>query len=147
MELDPALPDALEALTAAGWQVVIASAGCDWYIRHLLANVSSPFTLHANPGRYDPAQGLTMILPTGSAFYSPQTGIDKVAVVRDALAHSTRVAFAGDGPPDLPAAKLVEPELRFARGWLAQALTHAGENFQALTDWTQLAQQLLKRNL
>src|SRR3954471_11941722 len=37
MELDANLPTAIESLSRAGWRVVITSAGCDWYIRKLLA--------------------------------------------------------------------------------------------------------------
>src|SRR5947209_105262 len=33
MELEPDLPGEVEALRDAGWRVVVASAGCDWYIR------------------------------------------------------------------------------------------------------------------
>ncbi|MHC1762787.1 MAG: HAD-IB family phosphatase [Verrucomicrobiia bacterium] len=143
MELDPTLPEALEGIVTAGWRVVIASAGCEWYIRQLLADIKVPFEIHANPGRYVPAEGLQMIPPLESPFYSCQTGIDKVAIVRHALANNSRVAFAGDGPPDLPAAKLVPPERRFARSWLAEALAKEGEAFQPFTTWTGLANRLV----
>jgi 2-hydroxy-3-keto-5-methylthiopentenyl-1-phosphate phosphatase len=143
MELDPTLPVALQRLHEHGWKIVIASAGCEWYILHLLKKITVPFSLHANPGRFDPDRGLEMIRPVTSPFYSPQTGIDKVAIVRDAVSHHGRVAFAGDGPPDLPAARLVPGGSRFARGWLAHALTEAGETFKPLVNWAQLAEQLL----
>ena len=84
-----------------------------------------------------------MLRPTGSRFYSEQTGIDKVAIVRDAVSRDSRAAFAGDGPPDLPAARLVKSASLFARGWLAGALSDAGERFHPLTTWAQLADQLL----
>src|SRR5262249_50076752 len=32
MELDPELPAAVASLRRAGWEVVVTSAGCDWYI-------------------------------------------------------------------------------------------------------------------
>lgn len=144
MELDPTLASALERLDHAGWRVVIASAGCEWYIRHLLAGLRTPFTLHANPGRLTPEGGLEMIPPTTSPFFTAGTGIDKAAVVRDALSRSTRVAFAGDGPPDLPPARLVPASRRFARGHLAEALSAAGEGFQPLTNWAALAESLLR---
>jgi 2-hydroxy-3-keto-5-methylthiopentenyl-1-phosphate phosphatase len=143
MELDPSLPGALERLHQAGWTIVIASAGCEWYIRHLLAGIHTPFALHANPGRLVPGGGLEMRLPVESPFFSPQTGIDKAAVVRDALRGRAPVAFAGDGPPDLAPAKLVPPLLRFARGYLADALDAEGEAFIPLRDWAGLADQLL----
>ena len=143
MELDPTLPEALERLDQAGWTLVIASAGCEWYIRHLLAGIRTPFTLHANPGRLTPAGGLEMQLPVDSEFFSPETGIDKLAVVKHALARHERVAFAGDGPPDLPPARLIPVRSRFARGYLAQTLTAEGEAYELLSDWDTLATHLL----
>jgi 2-hydroxy-3-keto-5-methylthiopentenyl-1-phosphate phosphatase len=144
MELDPALPAALEQLHQAGWSVVIASAGCELYIRYLLKGIRTPYVLHTNPGRRSAEGGLEMILPTSSPFFSPQTGIDKTAIVQDALAKHDRVAFAGDGPPDLPPAKLVPGELRFARGHLAGALQSEGEAFHPLPDWAAVAKTLLQ---
>lgn len=144
MELDPALPSALERLQDAGWSIVIASAGCEWYIRHLLAGIRTPYTLLANPGRLVPGAGLVMTPPVDSPFYTPATGIDKLAVVKQALAQPGRVAFAGDGPPDLPPARLIEADGRFARGYLASALTGEGLSYHPLTNWKTLADQLLE---
>lgn len=143
MELDPTLPEALERLHQAGWSLVIASAGCEWYIRHLLTGIRTPFTLHANPGRLTAAGSLEMQLPVDSEFFSPETGINKLAVVQNALAQRGRVAFAGDGPPDLPPARLIPARLRFARGHLAQALAAEGEAYEPLSDWAALATHLL----
>src|SRR5262245_17284875 len=36
-ELEPELPEWLDRLARAGWEVVVASAGCEWYIRRILA--------------------------------------------------------------------------------------------------------------
>jgi 2-hydroxy-3-keto-5-methylthiopentenyl-1-phosphate phosphatase len=144
MELDPTLPAALDRLHEAGWMLVIASAGCEWYIRHLLAAVRVPFVLHANPGQLTREGALQMVLPVESPFLSHQTGIDKVAVVRDALRCHAPVAFAGDGPPDLAPARLVPAGYRFARGHLAGALTAAGEGYRPLVDWASLAAALLE---
>src|SRR4051812_4845694 len=36
MDLDPGVARSLNRLNAAGWDVVVTSAGCDWYIRILL---------------------------------------------------------------------------------------------------------------
>jgi 2-hydroxy-3-keto-5-methylthiopentenyl-1-phosphate phosphatase len=144
MELDPTIPWALEQLAKAGWEIVIASAGCEVYIRYLLSEIKIPYTLHANPGQRTAEGGIEMILPRQSPFFNPKTGIDKLAVVKDALAKHERVAFAGDGPPDLPPAKLVAPERRFARGYLAEALQKEGAKFSPLTSWKALAETLLK---
>ena len=87
-----------------------------------------------------------MRLPDASRFLSRSTGIDKVAVVRDAMRRSPDVAFAGDGRPDLEPALLVPPERRFARGWLANALRQQGQSFHPFTSWAEIADTLLGRN-
>ena len=81
------------------------------------------------PGRFEAGKGLLMELPRGSPFFSPALGVDKTAVVRQAIDEGRRVAFAGDGPPDIDPARLVAAELRFARGDLAEAL--AGEGWHS----------------
>lgn len=143
MELDPALPKAVADLHQAGWEIVVASAGCEWYIARLLKEAGVELTVHANPGIFHTGGGLHMSLPAASPFFKESTGINKLAVVEDALARSTRVAFAGDGRPDLPAILLVDPTLRFARGWLAEELTIRGEPFHPFERWSQIAAHLL----
>lgn len=141
MELDPDLADEVEALRGAGWRVVVASAGSDWYIRRLLAGAGVSLEVHANPGRIEGGR-LVMEPPTGSPFFSPETGVDKSAVVRAAMAEGGPVAFAGDGPPDLAPARLVPGRLRFARGFLAEELARLGEEFRPFERWSEVARAL-----
>lgn len=143
MELDPQAGVAVQALQDAGWEVIIASAGCHWYIDQLLAGLNIQVTVYANPGEYDPQRGLRMTPPVDCPFFTPSTGIDKLAVVRAALERTPEVAFAGDGPPDLAPALLVAPERRFARGYLAEALREKGESFRPFQRWSEIAEMLL----
>ena len=69
-------------------------------------------------------------------------GVDKSAVVRHALQVAETVAFAGDGPPDVQPALLVLPDLRFARGVLAEALRDRGETFRTFSRWSEIARKL-----
>lgn len=153
MQLDPRLSESVAALRAAGWDVVVTSAGCEWYINELLHQAGVELIVHANPGimwtpgnPWRPEGGLEMRLPTASPFYSPTHGIDKAAVVRDAQECAKIVAFAGDGYPDLPAAELVPPELRFARSMLAEALTARGLAFRPFDTWSEVADALLQEH-
>ncbi|MEL7638967.1 MAG: haloacid dehalogenase-like hydrolase [Solidesulfovibrio sp.] len=143
MGLDPKLPDALTRLRAAGWEVVVASAGCAWYIDRLLDTAGVCLEVHANPGVYLPGGPLVMEAPPPSPFTCEETGVDKAAVVRDALARARAVAFAGDGLADLPAALLVPDGRRFARGDLAEALTRCGRPFRTFAAWSDIAAMLL----
>ena len=126
--------------------MVVASAGCCWYIERLLAAQGVELEIHSNPGRFTSDQGLRMELPVDSRFYSPTHGIDKAAVVRHALDSGVPVAFAGDGYPDLDAARLVPAALRFARGALAESLRRLKLGFQPFEQWAQVANQLLGRD-
>ena len=124
MELDPNLPAAVDILAKAGWRVVVTSAGCDWYIRRLLAEAGVDVEVHSNPGRFVAGQGLLMEMPTNSPYLSPTLGVDKAAVVRRELTEGRRVAFAGDGFPDAEAARLVADDSalrpRGPRGYAAR---------------------------
>jgi 2,3-diketo-5-methylthio-1-phosphopentane phosphatase len=138
MELEPDLKGQLEALRRDGWRVVVASAGCEWYIRRLLTQASVTLEVHANPGRIEGGR-LVMEPPVGSKFYSKETGVDKLAVVRAAMNEARTVAFAGDGRPDLAPSRLVPGKLRFARGVLAEELTRLGQEFRLYDRWAEVA--------
>ena len=139
MEVDPQLGGAIERLRRQGWDVVVVSAGCDWYIRRHLTAAGVTLTVHTNRSAFHPERGLRMELPLDSPFLSPTHGVDKAAVVRDAQQRYERVAFAGNGQPDLQAALMVDPELRFARGWLARELENRGERFHRFRWWSEIA--------
>jgi 2,3-diketo-5-methylthio-1-phosphopentane phosphatase len=143
MGLDPELPTLLPRLRAAGWEVVVTSAGCRWYIDILLAEAGVSLEVHANPGRFVPGRGLLMHLPTDSPYVSPALGIDKAAVVRAAVTAGRRTAFAGDGYPDVDAARLAPPGWRFARAALAEALAAEGLPFRPFDRWADVARALL----
>jgi 2,3-diketo-5-methylthio-1-phosphopentane phosphatase len=145
MELDPGLRSAVAALQQAGWRVVVASAGCDWYIRRLLAEAGVAVEVLANPGRFEAGHGLLMEMPVGSAYWSPTLGVDKAGIVRTLLDAGARVAFAGDGFPDADSARLVPAELRFARGDLETVLRGEGLPFHAFERWTEISEILLGR--
>ena len=142
---DPQLADCVRRLETSGWDLVIASGGCSWYIERILGAAGVSATIHAIPGRIEEGRGLVLRLPEESPYFSPETGIDKAAVMRDALKRYKRVAFAGDGPVDLEPALLVAPSLRFARRFLAQALDERGEPYQPFRIWSEIVQALLSR--
>lgn len=147
MAIDPELAPSIALLEKAGWKTVVASAGCDWYIQQLLKQSGVSIPVHANPGVFSPENGLMMSLPDASPYCSPEFGINKMAVVKDALKQARRVAFAGDGRPDLAPALLVEPKRRFAKHWLAKKLQEIGEEFQPFETWKDVAVQLAEEEI
>ena len=144
MELDPGLPGAVARLRAAGWEIVVASAGCGWYIHRLLDRAEVQLEVYANPGVFAPETGLQLTLPVDSPYFRRETGIDKSAIVRAALARDPDAVFAGDGRPDLAPARLVQPDCRFATGWLAHHFRQMGEPYRPFDAWSQIADALLE---
>lgn len=143
-EMDPDLGPWARKLQAGGWRIVVASAGCEWYIRLLLQQQGVDLETHANPGRFEPGRGLVMTLPAQSHYRSPTHGIDKAAIVQHALGSGLPTAFAGDGYPDVSAALLVPAHLRFAKSSLAEALRQQKIAFRSFQRWSDVAQALLK---
>lgn len=145
MAPDPLLGQSVARLREAGWAVVVASAGCVWYIERVLQDLgmAGQVEVHANPGRYALETGLVMELPPDPRFRCLETGVDKAAIVRLHQKRGARVAFAGDGFADLPAALATLPESRFARADLARALTERGESFRLFEHWSEVAEALL----
>jgi 2-hydroxy-3-keto-5-methylthiopentenyl-1-phosphate phosphatase len=145
MELDIGLCAAVELLRRSGWDVVVTSAGCDWYIKRLLNEAGVKLEVHSNPGRFEVGKGLLMEMPTGSPYLSPTLGVDKARIVRRYLDEGLLVAFAGDGFPDAESARLVPGDLRFARGDLADVLEREGLEFRRFGVWSDVARDLLGR--
>jgi 2-hydroxy-3-keto-5-methylthiopentenyl-1-phosphate phosphatase len=142
MELDPDLRTATSLLRASHWKVIVASAGCRWYIDRLLAEAEVEIEVHANPGEFRSGEGLQMTLPESSPFFSSTIGIDKAGIVQHHLDRGAVVAFAGDGFPDADAARLVAGELRFARGALATVLDREGLPYHSFKTWSDIARKL-----
>ncbi len=143
MEPDPRLREAVVDLQAAGWDVVVTSAGCDWYISRVLAKAGVELEVFSNPTTYAPDGSLHMRPPVESAFYCAETGVDKAGIVRSHRERGAVVAFAGDGFADLLAALEVDPARRFARADLAAALGERGEGFRPFSIWSDVARELL----
>jgi 2,3-diketo-5-methylthio-1-phosphopentane phosphatase len=141
---DPDFAAAAARLAEASWDLIIVSAGSSWYIDCVLKNAGVRATVRSNPGCIVEGRGLVLSKPPqDSPFYSEQIGIDKPAVVHDALKRYQTVAFAGDGPQDLAPALLVRPELRFARRFLAERLERRGEGFRPFERWSEVVDAVL----
>jgi 2,3-diketo-5-methylthio-1-phosphopentane phosphatase len=142
-QADPDLGASAALLRRAGWELWVVSAGSSWYIERVLRRAGVAATIYSNPGRLENGSGLVLEkLDPSSPYHSASVGVDKSAVVRHALHIADTVAFAGDGPPDLPPALLVRPGLRFARGVLAEELRARGEAFQPFSRWSGIAREL-----
>lgn len=140
---DPRMAESVAKLKAAGWELVIVSAGSSWYIDRILGGVGVSVTVHANPGRVVARRGLVIDRPYDSPFYNEETGISKRDVVLDAVRRGAKVYYAGDGSPDIDSAMLVRPNRRFARGYLAEYLSRRREGFNEFERWSEIVDELL----
>ncbi len=147
MEIDPGLAEAVKKLEKAGWKIIIVSNGCLWYVDIFLKRAGVNLEVYSNPGHYSRDTGLVMELPTASPFFSPETGISKLAVVEDALRNCGKVFFAGDGRPDISSALLIPAESRFAREWLAEHLESLKEGFHRFERWSEIANYLVSQKI
>jgi 2-hydroxy-3-keto-5-methylthiopentenyl-1-phosphate phosphatase len=142
-QADPDLGASATLLQRAGWDLFVVSAGSSWYVERVLKQAGVAATVYSNPGRLENGRGLVLEkLDPSSPYHSASVGVDKSAVVRHALHVAETVAFAGDGPPDLQPALLVRPELRFARGFLADELRERGQAFRPFSRWSEIAREL-----
>jgi 2-hydroxy-3-keto-5-methylthiopentenyl-1-phosphate phosphatase len=142
--LDAATPGAVRQLREAGWDIVVVSAGSEWYIRHLLTAVQADVHIIANPGGYSDDRGLWMDWPSVNLpWHCPHFGVDKSKIVTRLQQGGRTVAFAGDGRPDRSAMSHVSAPYRFARGWLAEVLTVDGLDHQTFESWSDIAPRLI----
>lgn len=142
-QADPDLAASAGLLQRAGWELWVVSAGSSWYIERVLSRAGVTATVYSNPGRLESGHGLVLErLDPSSPYHCASVGVDKSAVVRHALDAAETVAFAGDGSPDLQPALLVRPDLRFARGFLAEALWERGELFRPFSRWSEIAAEI-----
>jgi 2-hydroxy-3-keto-5-methylthiopentenyl-1-phosphate phosphatase len=148
MEPDARTAQTIRTLAASGWDTVIVSNGCQWYIDLVLeqlglteAGLNIP--VYACPGRFVEGQGLIMEAPSDSSYFRPEFGIDKRMLVEDLQLRYDNVAFAGNGSPDYQASLAVPPELRFARGWLARRFDQQGLPYRPFEAWGEVADALL----
>lgn len=137
------LSDHVGRLRDAGWEIVIVSAGCSWYIEKLLARAGVQLPVFANPGRIHDGR-LIMERPADAAYSCWETGVDKAAVVRIFQRETDTVAFAGDGFPDFDAACLVPEKYRFARSDLAAACRKKSVPFRPFEQWTEVTGALFQ---
>lgn len=91
--------------------IYICSAGCDYYIKLLIGDLIKKYniTLVTNDSHYCPLKGLNMQKPSqDSPYYDEKIGISKASIVARLHQEGYRVIYAGDGPPDIEAAKIAD---------------------------------------
>lgn len=144
--LDPQASAAIHKLRQGGWDLLVVSAGCQWYIDELLRPVQPLPRIIANPGNVA-ENGLWMGWPPEtSLWYSAHFGVDKSRIIQFLVDSGRDVAFAGDGRPDLVAMEFIGDGRRYAKGWLAEQLDQSGRTSIPFHNWSEIVTDLLTRS-
>lgn len=89
----------------------ICSAGTNYYIKKRIPAELKKYNivLISNDAEYCPETGMKLIAPSeDSYYYNENTGISKQAIVKKLKDDGFVTIYAGDGKPDLKAAKLAD---------------------------------------
>ncbi|OGH97480.1 MAG: hypothetical protein A2104_07775 [Candidatus Melainabacteria bacterium GWF2_32_7] len=121
----------------------IVSAGADYYIKVILEHlkVQNLVKLISNKSCYSKEEGLQIIEPDKtSPFYSIEYGISKKLVVESVRKDSDFTVFAGDGRPDIEAARLADKV--FAKDLLLDLCKEANIKAKELTSYGEILEYL-----
>src|SRR5215471_14426669 len=58
--VDPDLAPSAALLQREGWELLIVSAGCSWYVERVLRRAGVAATVYSNPGRLENGRGLVL---------------------------------------------------------------------------------------
>ncbi|MDR2905188.1 MAG: MtnX-like HAD-IB family phosphatase [Helicobacteraceae bacterium] len=124
--------------------IYIVSAGCDYYINYLIGDLIAEYYIRllTNRSRYYEDQGLVMFEPDKTdEFYDEKTGVSKVKLIEKLKKEGYKVIFAGDGPPDVEAAKLAD--VVFARKILKDECEKQKIAYRELPDFSAIKDYIL----
>lgn len=127
IDIDTSVIPLIEGLQEGGWEVLILSAGFDYYIHHVLKRYQlDHFPVIANPGVFE--NGYFQIQADKDAwYYHPVYGVDKGKVINHYKGQYDYVYFAGDSEPDYTAA--VNAHQAFGKNELADLLSKNKKDF------------------
>lgn len=111
IQIDEKFPETLELCGRLGIPVYICSAGMDYYIRKRIPQYIEKYNIAviSNKAEYSPQTGFKLTpLPEGNPYYSKEVGVNKEALVANIKQQGNFTIFAGDGRPDIFAAKAAD---------------------------------------
>lgn len=120
--------------------IYICSAGCDYYINLLIGDLIKKYhiTLVTNKSSYCPLKGLNMQKPAkDSPYYDEKIGISKASIVKKLHDLGYKVIYAGDGPPDIEAAKIAD--IVFAKKILLSKCQELGIKTMKFNDFNDIS--------
>jgi len=119
IKVDSKFTDVLELCKSRNIPIYICSAGMDYYIYKRIGEEIKKYniTVLANIGQYCPKTGFKLTTPSPEdKFYDYNAGISKANLVKELKNEGYFTVYAGDGIPDLAAAR--EADIVFAKAAL-----------------------------
>lgn len=144
LEIDPTFFEALQLIKQMGGDIIILSAGSEYYIKKIFHQHGlSDIPIYSSEGIYKD-RGLHITPNVDSDFYSPRYGIDKEKVVQHFKAQYDYIMYAGDSAPDYKASLLAD--LRFAKDELIPLYDKAGEKYIPMKSFKDVISYLNQKN-
>lgn len=142
LEIDPTFFNALELIKEKGGDLIILSAGCEYYINKILQyHGLSDIPVYSSAGTYK-ERGLHITPDVNSPFYSSRYGIDKVSVAQFFRDQYDCIMYAGDSAPDYKASLLAD--VRFAKAELISLFDQSGEKYIKMNSFQDVINYLIQ---
>jgi len=144
LEIDPTFFEAFKLIKQMGGDMIILSAGSEYYIKKILHQYDlSDIPVYSSEGIYKD-RGLHITPNIDFDFYSPRYGIDKEKVVEHYKNKYDYIIYAGDSAPDYKASLLAN--LRFAKDELISLYEEAGEEYIPMESFKDVISYLSQKN-
>lgn len=140
LDIDERFFDAINMIKYMGGDVIILSAGCEYYIEKILKKHGlSDIPIYSNKGICKD-NGLYITPDKSSTFYSERYGIDKELVVKYFTNRYSFVIYAGDSDPDYQAS--LQADVRFGKDELMDIYNENSIEYIPMADFGDVVKYL-----
>lgn len=141
LEIDNNFFDTIEIIKELKGDLIILSAGCEYYIKKILIKHGiENIPVYSSKGLYK-KQGLYITPDVSSPFYSSRYGISKEAVVKFFRNQYKYIMYAGDSAPDYTAS--LYADVRFAKDELIDIYNSNGIEYIEMKSFKDVSKHLL----
>lgn len=148
IKIDEYVPETFELCKKLNIPIYICSAGMDYYIQRRIPDLIKKYsiTVISNIAHYSQEKGFQIKgLPENSPFYNCEIGVSKEAVVKHVQKQGYYVIFAGDGRPDIKAAKIADTV--FAKDMLLELCMEKNIKTLEFNDFRNIIQFINENNM
>lgn len=139
--LDPYFNETVDILKEKNNDIIIVSAGCEYYIKQKLKDILEKIEIIAIKGEYKD-RGLKFTIDKKYRYFSNETGIDKKKVILNYKGKYKKIIYAGDSIPDFEAAK--EADIIFAKDKLEMMLKKENIKYNKFITYNDIKKHILE---